>query len=1336
MENRVANKRNIQPFNGERYGVWKFRVKSLLTELNIIKVIESEIPCDPSDEWHKNNNTAKSVIIDYLGDSFLGFAKGPTSAREIFQKLDEIYERKSLATQLALRKRLLTLKLQGDISLLQHFTNFDDIITELIAAGAKLDEMDRVSHLLLTLPSCYDGVITALETLSENNLNLSFVKTRLLDHEVKLKQDKDTSLKVLHVGTHFPATEGKPKMQFKKKKHFGKPGHQHQNKSTQQVSQYKTTNIQCDHCGRRNHIKKNCRFFKRNFEKQRAEQRTLQTVHPVPSTNPPDGFAFMIASKQVVAQQSSNTITFLLDSGASDHIVNSRDLFTNIQKLDVPIKLAIAKHDTTVTAYEKGTINVESNLGVPGSLENVLYIPDAVYNILSVRRIQACGMTVVFDQDGTKILHGNNMVATGKPFNGLIGITFKIIKICSSKIERQINMVNTKHYQLWHERLGHVSNQSFLKIKQHQMVEDVNHIDNLSPANHTCEACIYGKQTRLPFSKTKSKIHVQRPLFIIHSDVCGPISPITIDDKNYFVTFVDEFTHYTVTYLIKYKSEVLSVFKDFIAKGEAHFNCKVVYLYTDNGGEYLSNDFKEFCVQKGITFHLTVPHTPQQNGVAERMNRTLTEKARTMIITSGLDKSFWGEAVLTATYLINILPTSSLQINKTPYEMWHNKKPQLKFLKVFGSTVYIHNKTKKSKFDEKSFKGILVGYNPNGYKVWNVNTKSFLTARDVIVDETNFKATRPTIVDDILVPNSNHKNSKKSYVPCEQGESSKSSPHLPESNSDLRRSERVKNHPMPTYKEDLDENINNDIYSHLLFAKSLSNTIPNSFDEIKVMDDRDQWELAIKDEIDSLLLNKTWSIVDKPTNKNIVGCKWVFTTKIDEHGNPVRHKARLVAKGFSQQYLSDYNETFAPVARISTFRFLLAFSNQYNLLVHQMDVKTAFLNGVLKEEVFMKLPEGIKADANKVCKLNKALYGLKQASRCWYEKFDNTMKELSFESSSVDPCMYFLNKGDINKNIYVILYVDDLLISTKDLSTMSNFKSYLMSNFHMKDLNEVRLFLGIRVQRSKDTITLDQTNYLKSVLNKFNMAECKPVSTPLENKLNYVELNTDQSNSNLPCRNLIGCLMYAMLCTRPDLCITISILSRFQSKSNEELWKCLKRVLRYIQGSIDLKLTFKRKNFINMLEGFVDSDWANNEIDRRSTTGYLFRVFENCTISWNSKRQTSVAASSTEAEYMALFECVREAIWLRNLLESLSLIIPKPIPIFEDNNGCICIANNPTNHKRTKHIDIKYHFTREQITQHKISVQYIPTGEQLADAFTKPLPAVKFINIRNCIGLE
>lgn len=1336
MDNR--NKRNIQQFNGERYSTWKFRIKSLLEELQVLSVLEDPTPEEPDADWLKKNMIAKGTIVEYLSDSFLNFAKDSTTAKSILADLDNIYERRSLASQLALRKQLLNLKLQPDTSLLQHFSKFDNLVTELISAGAKLDEMDKISHILLTLPASYDGVITALETLGEEHLNLVFVKTRLLDQEVKLKADTTTECKALHTGAKRSSTQQnlsgpskKKKHNYPQKKQKFPPGNSTEgNSSTYGNSTHKLSRMFCDHCGRRNHFKKDCHFYKKTLQNDQSRnyRRTANNIELC--QNDEESFAFMFSKCKLptAAHLSNDEICFLLDSGATDHIVNTREVFTSYVELPTPIKIGVAKNGTSVLAFGKGRIEVTTNLGIRGSIDDVLYSPDVRYNLLSVNRIQQTGMSVIFGNNGVQVYNNNNKCyMTGENTNNLFSITFEINRSRCNLNETLDQSHDTKSYDLWHSRLGHLNKQKFTLLKNVVDPDDSRLIRNLIPNDDICEPCVLGKQSRLPFAKSKDKCNKNnRPLFIIHSDVCGPVTPTTVDEKHYFVTFIDDYTHYTVTYLMNAKSEVLKCFQDYVAKSENLFNTKVTNLYCDNGREYLSNEFKEFCVCKGITYHLTVPYTPQQNGVAERMNRTLTEMARTLVTSAKLEKSFWGEAILTSTYLTNRLPTKALA-NKTPYEKWHNRKPKISHLKVFGSTAYVHVKVHKAKFDEKSFKAILVGYDQNGYKLFDVENNKFVIARDVVFDESNFESSRPLnkpieIPAEIIKPDSESAKLIGSKHKSLSDISSEAGP----SGSKLRRSQRILNLPAKNYEQMNDPNY----YLSLTYDES----IPNNYSEIFNRHDSDKWSKAVNTELESLSKNQTWSLVERPDNVNIVSSKWVFTIKNNELGQPARYKARLVARGFTQKYQQDYEETFAPVARISTFRFILALSNQFDLHVHHMDVKTAFLNGILKEDIYMEVPEGVTSQPNQVCKLNKTLYGLKQSSRCWFERFDHALKAIGFKNSQVDPCLYVLDKDSMESNVYIVLYVDDLMICTKDKQNLQRYKNCLMQKFEMTDLNEIKLFLGIRIERTKDKLTLDQNVYLQSVLSKFSMSDCNTSKSPFPSKLDHASLNSDV-HYEAPCRNVIGCLMYAMLCTRPDICAAIGILSRYQSKNNEELWKCLKHLLRYIKGTVHLKLTYEKCDYKHLVVGYADSDWGGDSVDRKSTTGYLFKVFDNCTITWNTRKQSSVAASSTEAEYMALFEAVREAIWLKSLLNSISIPVIKPITIFEDNNSCISIANNPSNHKRSKHIDIKYHFSREQIANKIIKLEYVSTGDQLADIFTKMVHAVKFLELRQKLNL-
>lgn len=944
-------------------------------------------------------------------------------------KLDETYARQSLATRLTIEKKLLSFKYKGDVPLASHIATFDNMVIDFESAGEKMNEMNQIARLLLTLPSTYDPVVTAIQTISDDTLTLQFVKHRLLDYEIKLRsEDTDTSAKVLTVQVHeqskFKHGGQKKKGKFNKFKASGgnnKYQPYNNQKGFKNSKNNKSTITKCDFCGRNNHEKKNCFFYKRHNQNTNEDEKAAHTA--IHDNDQSIAFMCLTDASNMNKQDNQNQIEFWLDSGSTDHLVNSLKCFTSIEDLEVPSKITIAKRGEYITATKRGNMELISNLGVPVTLENVLYSPDIPQNLLSVKRMQGKQMTVTFEGNGcVTIKKGSTQIITGIPKHNLISVVFT--KTVNRYMHANVEQTTLENDELWHERLGHIHELKFLQFKRNQLHNDIDILKSVKPINKLCEACVYAKQARQPFSKERDRSHVDRPLFAVHTDVCGPITPSTFDNKNYFVTFIGEFTHYTTVYLMSNKSDVFAFLKDFVAKSENHFNMKIAYLYCDNGKEYISNEAKAYCAEKGIQYHLTVPHTPQQNSIAERMNRTLVEKARSMIYGAKLNKELWGEAILTATYLLNSSPTKAISLKKTPYELWHNKRPNIKHLKVFGCTAYVLIKSARSKLDRKSSKGIFVGYSYNGYRIFYITRNKIIVARDVVFDEINFKTTRPSItsLEDEELNETEINDIKQSVTSSELINESITM----EIEQEPRRSTRIKNMPHVSYRQMIDGQncyltFNKPSYYTIeeqcyhTFVQSMENDIPESYQEIKGHSDQIQWEKAINEELKSLDENKTWEIVPMPKNKNIVDCKWVLTVKNDSNGNLTRYKARLVAKGFSQKYLLDYDETFAPNARITTFRLMLAFAIQNDLLVHQMDVKTAFLNGNLREEIYMRIPEGVNAKENHVCKLSKALYGLKQSARYWFEEFETVLRQHKFRSSDADKCLFILDNGHITK---------------------------------------------------------------------------------------------------------------------------------------------------------------------------------------------------------------------------------------------------------------------------------------------------------------------------------
>jgi hypothetical protein len=506
-------------------------------------------------------------------------------------------------------------------------------------------------------------------------------------------------------------------------------------------------------------------------------------------------------------------------------------------------------------------------------------------------------------------------------------------------------------------------------------------------------------------------------------------------------------------------------------------------------------------------------------------------------------------------------------------------------------------------------------------------------------------------------------------------------------------------------------------------------------------EDASKWEAAMQEEYDSLMANGTWELTPLPKGRKSVGCKWVFRTKKDALGDVIRHKARLVAKGFSQVAGVDFLETFAPVAKFNTIRCILALGAALDLEIHQMDVQTAFLNGELEEDIYMSQPHGFeeKDFEHLVCKLKKSLYGLKQSPRAWYQRIDSFFTKEGFTRSEADHSLYIKQTSEYL--LIVLIYVDDLIILASLLEKLAWLKAKLNAEFKMSDLGELMYCLGVEFKRDRKarTITMSQKKYIKEVLKRFNMEECKPIGTPLDVNAKLLKLSVEEFEAlasemeGVPYKSGVGSLMYAMVATRADLAFAVSMVSQFMSRAGPTHWSAVKRIMRYLQSTMDYKLCLGGKDIT--LRGYCDADWAGDANERRSTTGYVFYVGDGA-ISWNCRRQPTIALSTTEAEYMATSQSTKEAIWLRKLLADVGFVQEGATTIMCDNQGCIALAKNPTHHSRTKHIDVQHHFIREKLESEEIRLEYCPTEDMVADVLTKALAKDRHQRLAKAMGLR
>lgn len=1328
----------IPMFDGTNFPSWKFRMLTVLEEHDLKECVEQEVEelvtlliKDEDSEAvqkqkkhevekrKKKDRRCKSLIVSRISDSQLEYVQDQPTPKAMWTALHKVFERKSVASRVHLKKKLLTLRHDSATSLQEHFLVFDKIVREYKSTGAVLDEIDTVCHLMVTLGPKFATVVTALETMPEESLTLEFVKCRLLDEEIKFRA-KDISLSVPKREPREPAAfVGKP---TKKK-------------------------LKCFSCHRLGHKVSECPD--REKKKKTSANVTEKNI----------GGTCFVAGKVNYKRK----VVWLADSGASEHITNDKSLFDVLEPLKEPIEIAVALNGKSAIAKFRGSVKMIAAVGDTKrecTLKNVLYAPDLRCNLFSIRKVDMAGMEVIFKDDRVKIFKGDEMVACG----GRCGLQYVMDFFVEEKVSSMYSCGKIKKCnELWHRRFGHLSEKNLIDMMKKKTVKGLEISSCGNASEIYCESCIEAKQTRKPFIESTVR-RSSRVLELIHTDVCGPFSPVAHDGTRYYVSFIDDWSRFTVIYRMQSKDEVLKCFKLYEAMVSAKFERKISRIRCDNGGEYRNELFYRFCRERGIQMECTVPYTPEQNGVSERMNRTLVEKARAMLFGSKVDKRFWCEAVETAAYLANRSPASALQDGKTPAELWEGRVPDVSGLRVWGSPAYCHvPQERRKKLDSKAWKGIFLGYHCNGYRIWDPKWSKVVVLRDVVIDEINHSESdkREQSIDMIrirceesdsssigqgidefenVIENlEDHVNNLDEtmdfYEDCEETlvefDSAGATEECPVTRNQKvdGGSRNVRKREPPVWHKYYDMNC---VYA--LSAMNYVEKFPDRLEDMKKRDDWPQWQSAIDEEKKSHEKNGTWTLCKLPKGRKPVSCKWVFRIKRNEDGSVDRYKARLVARGFSQRFGYDYTDTYAPVARLDTVRTVLAVANQERLEVHQMDVKTAFLNGILREEIYMTLPEGVDGGPDVVCKLNRALYGLKQASKAWNERFHELVTNLRFQRSENDRCLYVRGKDE--SKLFLLLYVDDILIISRNLVDIEKVKKRLAAEFEMSDLGSVKNFLGMRIDRNvKDRVLrISQRSYLESLLRRFGMEECKPVATPIECRLKLTKgLETERTNQ--PYRELIGCLTYVAQSSRPDLCVAVNLLSQHQSCPTNQHWVYLKRILRYIKGTLDIGLEYRGGDREEPLVAYSDADWGNDVNDRRSISGGILKVFGS-TVMWMTRKQQTVALSSTEAEFMALCITACDGIWLRRMLNDLGIVVEGAVTYYEDNQSCIRVAEEPKDSRRLKHVDIKYNFIRELVQEGKIQISYIPTEQQLADLMTKGLPASAFNRLREDLGLR
>ncbi|KAJ9508313.1 hypothetical protein QJQ45_011821 [Haematococcus lacustris] len=1150
--------------------------------------------------------------------------------------------------------------------------------------------------------------------------------------------------------------------------------------------------------------------------------------------------AYPVVSKPLLCGE------WVIDSGCSRHLTPHRELLHDYQPLHEPHHIIVA-NGGRIEAQGQGVVCFE---GAGGAMQllDVLHVPEADGSLVSVGKATRAGGSVHFTPFGCSI----NMPGAKHSIRG-------------TQVEQDLFLLDSKPVPVaggfslaartcsdplvLHHRLGHPGYRQLARLLREGMVRgtSVTAAQCEAAASELCEPCVMGKQTSLEARQHAGLgVTATRPLMLVHSDVCdvtSQYSAATPDGMRYFVSLLDEFSGLVAVVLIKHKSDAPAALRDMVTLLQRRLGHKVVYLRTDRGGEYIGAETQQWLRSEGITHQQTAPRTPTMNGSAERVNRTIMECVRAMMLASGVPAYFWGFGVMAAAHVHNLRPVAGKPC--TPHEACFGSPPDIHHLRVWGCPAWVHDSEPSSKLASRGIKGIFVGYEEGGkaYQVWAEGR--LYVSKSVVFDEQavlrrfapvscapapsdlvappsavaprgggsaageqlgkqggmeqgrmgsggGTPAVTPTVTPARHSANRGGGSSDSNSGGGGQAGSRGGPPAALDSSGgdgvgvgwaslggagglgssggmetgtpdtvpalrpalvppERRRSERVRKRvEFPDfvtlcYSARYESNSSSgsereDDGSRGSSGGAASQPAePRSFSEAMSRPDAEEWGRAMDAEMASQHANQTWVLVSRQPGMSVLPGRWVLKVKWGSDGSIVKYKARWVVKGFRQRDGVDYFEdaVFAPVVMHTTQRLIFALAVQKGWGLWQIDFKTAFLNSKLTDsdpQIFVEQPEGYEVGRGLVCQLQRTVYGLKQAPRAWYMCLHEQLELIGFRASAADPSLFSLRTSS-GSAVHMLVYVDDCILASADEAAVQEVKQQLQQAFDVHDLGQAADFLGMRIafDRAAGILRLTQQQYIEQLLQRFGLAECNPRQLPLSPGTQLLKEGEQLSEQHtLRYRELVGGLLWLSTCMRPDIAFAVGQLTRYMQAPTREHEQAAQGVLRYLRGTAGQGLVF-RGSCSGELVGFCDSDYASCKQSRRSTTGYVF-ILSGATVSVRSKLQTTVATSTTEAEYQAAADATREALFLRKLLHELCAVTG-PVPILCDSQGAVALVKNPVESQRSKHIAVMHHMARERVWRGEVEFSYCPTADMVADALTKALPGPKFVSCKAGMGV-
>ncbi|MBW0540467.1 hypothetical protein O181_080182 [Austropuccinia psidii MF-1] len=772
--------------------------------------------------------------------------------------------------------------------------------------------------------------------------------------------------------------------------------------------------------------------------------------------------------------------------------------------------------------------------------------------------------------------------------------------------------------------------------------------------------------------KMPSRLIVQDPGDVIVADLMGPF-PISFDKKSYALIIQDHHSSLATLYPLRQKSEAAQTIIEWINKFNNLTDFKVKRIRTDNGGEFTSKMFVEALKARGIIHEKTMPYEHHQAGKIERTNRTIAEAARSMLIDSGLQVEMWPYAFRHAMWVFNrVLHADN---TKTPYEMVTNKKPDLSPLRTFGCKAYVHNMTHRKDLTPKAKELFFLGIaeDSKGWIFWDDKQRSVIRSASAVFDE------RSRLTEASQTP----------------GACAIEITHLLDPS-------------MIQEVEAQDRSL-----EIMTLTAVLDGDSPRTYHEAMKTEDANKWKEAMEEELEAMSKMEVWEEVSGHQHQHVLGTRWVFATKRNQENEVTRHKARIVVQGHRQIRGLEFEETFAPTPTFTSLRCLFAVASALQWEVGTFDVTTAYLHSNIEESIYIKPPPGLQLKPGKVLALRKALYGLKQSGRCWWQHLQRVLSSIGFNPNHEDQSTYVYEKGKGKALLWI--HVDDGVLAASSTGLMEQLKGELQNQLLLKWDVGIHSIVGITVRETGNAFYLSQPKLITKV------CDSHPGNITTEQPL--PEMNLESGPANILDKEYlsrIGMLLYLAQATRPDIMFSVNYLARFSMNTSTKHWTALNHLIDYVRGTQEKALTISSEIGNDKLQMYVDANWGGEA--SRSQHGYIGFLWGS-PVAWNSRRQTCVASSTCQAEYMALSFAARAGMWIS---QAIGIAMPGLIPtLLSDNRAAIRIAENSGSRKNSRHIQREFHLVNELIIKNQVTITWVDSKNQKADIFTKRLGKLK-----------